>query len=145
MLMNLVFIAFLSLILNSSFFCFLSLTLFSTAILLSRPNWACKHLLFAHQGDERGARDWRLHWGQVSISYLIWVFLSLLLVCLTCRCTNQPKPTCQPTNSKLNWEKSIWIFHSRPCATYARVFGPIDAHRAPMRLIHGYVLRTCSF
>jgi hypothetical protein len=46
----------ISLILAYSFV-FLSLTLSSTAVLPSRPNWACKHLLFAHQGDERGATD----------------------------------------------------------------------------------------
>ena len=109
--MILIFIASISLILSYSF-CFLSLTLFSIDVLLSRPNWACKHLDSSHHGDKGGAIDWRLHWGKISISYLIWVYFSLILVCLTCRCTNRPKPTCQPANSKLNWEKSIRFFFS---------------------------------
>jgi hypothetical protein len=54
MLMILIFIASISLILSYSFV-FLSLTLFSIAILHSRPNWARKHLDSAHQGDEGGA------------------------------------------------------------------------------------------
>jgi hypothetical protein len=83
-------------------FVFLSLTLSSTTVFPSRPNWACKHLDSAHQGDERGVIDWRLRWGKVSNSYLIWVYFALLLVCLTCRCTNRARLTCQPSNSREN-------------------------------------------
>ena len=134
----------ISLILAYSFV-FLSLTLSSIVFLLSRPKWACKHLLFAHQGDERGTIDWRLHWGKVSISYLIWVYFALLLVCLTCRCTNRPKPTCQPSNSKENWEKSIWIFLSRPLVISAWVFFPTDMHCGCMRLSEILSLCACAF
>ena len=144
MLMNLVFIAFPSLILNCSFY-FLSLTLFLAAVLLSRPNWACKHLCFAHQGDERGTTDWRLHWWKVSNSYLIWVYFALLLVCLTCRCTNRPKSTCQPSNSKENSEKSTRIFLSRPLVTSAWVFYPTDMHRVRMHLNNNFSLCACTF
>jgi hypothetical protein len=44
----------ISLILDYSFV-FISLTLSSIVVLPSRPNWACKHLDYAHQGDEEGA------------------------------------------------------------------------------------------
>jgi hypothetical protein len=44
----------ISLIISYSFV-FLSLTLSSTAGMLSKTHWACKHLSFAHQGDEKGA------------------------------------------------------------------------------------------
>jgi hypothetical protein len=51
MLMILVFI---SLILDHSFV-FLFLTLSSIVFFPSRINWACKHLVYAHQGDKGGA------------------------------------------------------------------------------------------
>jgi hypothetical protein len=126
-------------------FVFLSLTLSSTAFMLSRPNWACKHPLFAHQGDEKGAKILATPLG-IGIKFLPHLGLFFSSFSLFNLQVHKPASADLLTSQFTGELREIHPdFLSRSFVTGAQVLYPIDAHRAHMHLSDNLSLRACAF